>query len=189
MREFVGRVAHYSGWLLASNNFRCGFLWVITLGVFVWTVISGFGEPILAHAISERIAQPPESKYDKVVLDIWNFHGLEESIAECSSSSPTRGWGRWIAFSVLFFVSFVYTPIAFREEAREAWEEAGRKIREKEEAEARVTKPEASVTTSSTGETKTGRWRHSFALLFSIDLIAEFVWEFVRGIFKSFTRR
>ncbi len=181
------------GWLLASNNGRCWILWVITGILLVVAIFSGFGEPVLTHTIDKKISEISQSKYHQSVYDAW--YGPERTKAKAAGKEwPTTkktpslfwGWSPWLTFFLFFFISLVYTPIAFREEVREAWQEAKIKIKEKEETEAKTETPQEGAKPKAPG---LAGWKPSFARLFSIDLLAEFVWNTISKVLTGIVGR
>ena len=191
MRNFFAWIRYRLGWLPASNNGRCLALWITTGIVLIVAIFSGFGEPALTHTIDKKISEISQSKYHQSVYDAW--YGPERAKAKVASEkwpvakkqpSLFWSWSPWLLFFLFLFISLVYTPIAFREEIREAWSEAWIKITEKEETEAKITIPKEQASKKTTQS-----WRVSFARLFSIDLLAEFVWGTLSKIFSGMVGR
>lgn len=185
-------IAYRLGWLLASNNGRCLVLWIITGILLIKAIFAGFGEPILTHTIDKKISES-QSKYHQSVYDSW-YHGEKMSAAvkgqkwhDPQEKQKPHSWSPWILFFFFFFISLIYTPIAFREEAKEAFEEAKIKIMEKEETEAR----EAPVAVGERKPRPAGGagWKSSFTRLFSIDLLAEFAWNLMSKITTGMVRK
>lgn len=190
MRNFFAWIRYRLGWLLASNNGRCLVLWVITGILLLVALFSGFGEPIFTFTVDKKISEISQSKYHQSVYDAW--YGPERAKAKATGQkqpmakkqpSLLGSWSPWLLFLLFFLISLIYTPIAFREEVREAWQEAKIKIKEKEETEA---KPQEEAKPKTPG---LAGWKPSFARLFSIDLLAEFVWNTISKIVTGMVGR
>lgn len=178
------------GWLLANNNGRCIALWAVTAALFIAAIWTGFGDPILSTTLTEKIKEVAQtSQYHQALYGVWN-HGKE--VAR-SHDHGLRDWSLWIWFFVALLISLIYTPIAFREEAREAWDEAVRRFRERRETEARMPKPEV-IATGVSAVATTGAAAAAVPLgggfwtllrrLIPIEIIAEFIGIFVQKIFR-----
>lgn len=169
--EAFSRFLYGIGWFLGNNNGRCAAFWLVTLVVFLVAVFSGYGEPVLSSAVSEKIAEVNRSEYNQAVYDAWNYAKRQEA----QVVAPFHGWLLWILVFPLFAFSFIYTLVAFREEIREAWDEVGRRVREKREAEAQVsaepvvaaTAPASSVAVSPHGVT--------WGRLFKFEVVSELI--------------
>ncbi len=190
---YLNRIANFLGWLLADNNGRCETLWFVTLVWGIFCLCLGFGAPILSEEVGRSIHEAPQSHYSEGIYDIWERGQETERLMdnEVTPEAPRHAnlfwsWFHWRIFGWLFFAAIVYTPIAFREEVRDAWVDVTTRRRD---AEARVTIsapiPPAGSTIPTTPRTQDSNrfWR-----LFQIDLLAEVVWEAARRAMSSIVR-
>ncbi len=186
--QIRARIGYRLGWLLASNNGRCLALWIITGGLLVMSIFSGFGEPILTHTVEKKIFEIPQTEYHQSVYDAW--YGLEKVEAETAGKNwlPAKeetpsllwGWKWWLAFLLFLFISAIYTPIAFREEIKEVWEDTWIKIREKEETEAKEEKTKTGESASEPTVSGKETFAKQLGLEFAAEFLAEMVQKFVR---------
>lgn len=190
MRNFLARLGYRLGWLLANNNGRCLALWIVTGAFLVMGILSGFGEPVLTHTIDKKISEIPQSKYHQSVYDAW--YAPERIKAELSGEkwpvakkplSLLWSWKWWLGFILFFFISLIYTPIAYREEIWEMGRNAWRKAREKREAEAKEKE------TQGKGEgvaqsTESGSGRNTFAKQLGLEFAAEFLAEMTQKVIR-----
>lgn len=190
----LNRIANFLGWLLADNNGRCTFLWAVTLTYGVICVWIGPGVPILSEEVGRSIHEAPQSHYSQGVYDAWERGQETERLMdnEVIPEAPRHAnlfwsWFHWRIFGWLLFVAIAYTPIAFREEVRDAWVDVTTRRRD---AEAHVTPSAPTPSTGGTTPTTPVRTQDSnrFWRLFQIDLLAEVVWEAARRAMSSIVR-
>jgi len=189
MRNFLRRL--YEGifsfvtWLFMVNNGRCVLLWIITGYLLYISITTGLGEPILNN-FAERIGTTSGVASEQVDM-LYKIHynlPLDQPLpAPPAKASLWWSWRWWIATFCFFLLSVIYTPIALREEVVEIGKGAWENLREREETETQAApaQPPAGAGTPPTPST-THKVRDSFSRLFSIDLLAEFVWEAIRHL-------
>ena len=171
----VNWACYHVAWVLATNNRRCLLLWIFASVLLAVAFASGPGEPVLVRLVQDQTASLERTI--KAQNSWW--WGSVAAIQE--GPSLFWSWWPWIRFFLVLAAALIYTPIAFREEAVEAWVRVSAWLREREDQEAGsrgATPPFQPVVRS-----------HSFWQLLRVDLIAEFVSEFARLIAGSIIRR
>ncbi len=178
---FVAEQLYRLGSFLGNNNGRAAALWLITTVVFFVTISTGSREPILTSVFPPKI-ETSHSFYPELqrVYDAWQWgearvQAVEKPAQEMKRGSSFWTWKHWRTFFWLFVFSLIYTPVALREEFREAWSEAEHRIREGREADVKTISTPVLTAAASAGTIKTEGGGISFKRLFRMEIIAEFI--------------
>lgn len=180
------------GWSIGNNNGRMTLLWVITVVLLIKAICSGLGEPILAN-FAERVGADASAVSAQVDM-VYKIHQnlpLDQPLP-MSTPKPSLWWSWcwWLATLCLFIISAIYTPVALREEIADIGQKAWARLREREETDARATAtPPPTDTGTPQTPPRSTRVRDSFSRLFSIDLLAEFVWGIIQRLPARFLAR
>jgi hypothetical protein len=170
--------------LFRTNNGRLALAWKMTGILLIASIVFSFGYSMIG---SEPRHEEIPSKYHQAFYSAYYETKLVESekvfMQFLHRIFSVHGW-LWASFGIFLLFSLVYTPIAYREEVVAAEHEVYYRLRERESSEGKTTV--ASIPDNRVGSAKL----HSFKRLFSIDVLAEFAWEAVKGIFGGiFSRR
>ncbi len=170
--------------IFRTNNSRLALAWKMTGILLITAIVFSFGYSMIGN---EPRHEKIPSTYHKSLYSAYYGTKLIESEKVFEQPSygifSVHGW-LWAFFGIFLLFSLIYTPIAYREEVVAAGHEIYYRLRERESSEGKTTA--ASTTSVREGSAKL----HSFRRLFSIDVLAEFAWEAVKGIFGGvFSRR
>lgn len=136
------------GQLISNNNLRWWTLFILTLISFFDCFFAGFGPPVFTTQVvspavqkvqelnnSERSTEIKKSLVDFIVGE--NIRPTESvkmaDVIEEPQKPPKHyhGWWHWKVFILLLLATIIYMPVAYREEAIEAWQAALQSFRQK----------------------------------------------------------
>lgn len=164
-------------------------LWAVTFILMCVAVYRGGGEPFGLEALRKAAERPP----DPVEQFYHRSHAINQ-LPQPVSAAPSRGsWIWWKLALLSAIVSVLFIPVALYNEAKtlrvrvQEWLER-RPKRVKLQTKTRSATNRPSVT-QTVGGTFWSRLRHRIAEHLPGDLLAEFINDIVKGIFRLLTRR
>lgn len=173
------------GQLLSNNNWRLGALYILAIMFTTGALFAGFGKPLFVSSQDkyfERV-EKKDATYQKVNYLLFGKTDNAQTVKERSQHSKKyHSWKHWLVAIAFWLAAFVYTPIAFWDEACDAWDEAKRKIKGKRPSHTVVIQTDAS---SVGGAATTSTLRDSVFRIISVDALMEFFISFLKNIIKT----
>lgn len=177
-------------WLLACNNGRCSLLWTLTLVVGIFALVRGHGPPILSSTLEDGVVSMQRSHYNEDLYATWD--SFQETRARAKGLPVTQphaeanlfwGWMHWRLFGWFIIAALLYTPIAFREEFVDTWDDLVLRHRNAEAADSadpsQSSQDDQTQTTSSSSSSNP-MWDN-----IRLEIVAEVAVELMKSIWHS----